>query len=543
MVAVNPEDGRDDGVSGREEQERKNSLQDGEQHVLDLCLSAHEFVSVFRGGDEAVALFAMERVSEEDFVRFTQELTLPVAVLEEYINHVAATNELKPLPASQAYSYWRLADRTFLIAKILEGCDAAQASELADKYAATTIEAAVRAPNADSDALVLHAVQLANRFADLEHIYPMVNGYVVAREGTLTSPRSIKEIAAPAFERIVQLVTPTLAGLTERMQQLNRIAGVLNVHNRSPRSNEDRLAEWAVAKEIYDNTGEVAFIRNTLVQPQTAATICDDPTAKNAALALLQFDLEAQAAWEIAQNEPQRKEPPINSSLELAVLYDLSEMETFTAEQKSVLFQFALQKAEYDAAQILFERYHPDRTEAVKNVVAQQLVAGRLENVSYLQEHFGAEISQSDFDAVYAILSVKRLAALKPNSLKDAVELHMQMKVIDDFRQNGFSRHSAPQTVLPEGYMGKFLLVEFENQLYLRSGAEMHKEILKEFEEELVLRGFSKPIVEEKGGAHVYFRGDGSIYIHGSSNDFGTCSYKDAKKLIERLYPGRTVDY
>ena len=103
-----------------------------------------------------------------------------------------------------------------------------------------------------------------------------------------------------------------------------------------------------------------------------------------------------------------------------------------------------------------------------------------------------------------------------------------------------------PETVLPEGYNGKVLLVSIggvgiEDLIVLRSGDDWHRENLRNTEEEIRGYGIDDARVHELGGAWVEFDEDGKIVIYGISDEFGACDKTIAAGFLRRLYPERTV--
>ena len=103
-----------------------------------------------------------------------------------------------------------------------------------------------------------------------------------------------------------------------------------------------------------------------------------------------------------------------------------------------------------------------------------------------------------------------------------------------------------PETVLPEGYNGKILLVSIggagiEDRVVLRSGDDWHREILRNTEAEIRGYGIDAARVHELGGAWVKFDEDGNIVIYGFSEEFGACDKNVAAGFLRRLYPERAV--
>jgi len=103
-----------------------------------------------------------------------------------------------------------------------------------------------------------------------------------------------------------------------------------------------------------------------------------------------------------------------------------------------------------------------------------------------------------------------------------------------------------PEVILPEGYRGKILLVSIsgdgiEDKIILRSGDLWHREILRNTEAEIRDFGIHNPRVYELGGAHLRFETDGTIIIHGTSEQYGACDKEYAAKLVSNKFPGRRV--
>jgi len=104
-----------------------------------------------------------------------------------------------------------------------------------------------------------------------------------------------------------------------------------------------------------------------------------------------------------------------------------------------------------------------------------------------------------------------------------------------------------PAVILPEGYNGKILLAAIsgdgmEEMVILRSGDLWHREILRNTEAEIRSLGFADARVHQLGGAHLRFEPDGSIIIHGSSQQYGACDKAYAAELLRDEFPGRRVD-
>ncbi len=108
------------------------------------------------------------------------------------------------------------------------------------------------------------------------------------------------------------------------------------------------------------------------------------------------------------------------------------------------------------------------------------------------------------------------------------------------------NRKKIPAVKLPEGYSGKILLVSIsgdgiDEMVILRSGDLWHREILRNTEQEIRNLGLDRVQVNELGGAHLRFETNGSIIIHGTSEQYGTCDKEYAAKLVRDKFPGSRV--
>lgn len=102
------------------------------------------------------------------------------------------------------------------------------------------------------------------------------------------------------------------------------------------------------------------------------------------------------------------------------------------------------------------------------------------------------------------------------------------------------------EVILPEGYDGKILLIrvagdDFKDRTILRSGDVWHRDILRNAEAEMRNLGFHNVKCHELGGAHLRFEPNGSITIHGTSQQYGACDKTYAAELVKKKYPGRKV--
>ena len=139
--------------------------------------------------------------------------------------------------------------------------------------------------------------------------------------------------------------------------------------------------------------------------------------------------------------------------------------------------------------------------------------------------------SRADGSIRTAIRYERRAAAL--TILRDAD--HISAKVI-------------PSVGLPKGYCGKIMLfvatgAVIPERMFLRSGDDWHREILRNFEEEVRDYGFETFQITPQGGAFAEFQPDGAIVLFGSSEEFGGLKREDAIQLVQTAFPNRHVHW
>ena len=81
----------------------------------------------------------------------------------------------------------------------------------------------------------------------------------------------------------------------------------------------------------------------------------------------------------------------------------------------------------------------------------------------------------------------------------------------------------------------------FDGKVCLRSGDDLHREILHNTQAEMEDLGFVHTLVQPLGGAYAGFDSDGSIVIWGTSDEYGCCDKEEAARMIRRAYPGKLV--
>ena len=120
------------------------------------------------------------------------------------------------------------------------------------------------------------------------------------------------------------------------------------------------------------------------------------------------------------------------------------------------------------------------------------------------------------------------------------------MKVVIARKAPQKIRRKIPAVIVPEGYAGKILLVSvsaegLDEMVILRSGDLWHREILRNTEAEIRNLGFRNARLQELGGAHLRFEPDGTIIIHGTSEQYGACDKEYAAGLLKEKFPGRRI--
>lgn len=120
-----------------------------------------------------------------------------------------------------------------------------------------------------------------------------------------------------------------------------------------------------------------------------------------------------------------------------------------------------------------------------------------------------------------------------------------ELQPIDDGEKK--DGNTIPAVILPEGYNGKILLVAIsgdglQDRVILRSGDLWHREILRNTEAEIRSLGFHDARIAELGGAHLRSMPDGTLVIHGSSQQYGACDKQYAAELVREKFPARRVE-
>ncbi len=171
----------------------------------------------------------------------------------------------------------------------------------------------------------------------------------------------------------------------------------------------------------------------------------------------------------------------------------------------------------------------------------------RLESAVAVMKKHTVVIEAARFDPIIESLSkqARRLSDL--GDVREANHLLRLNRAIIGLRDHGPDPVKMISRVdLSLGYNGKILLVsisggEIEQLICLRSGDDWHHAILHNAEQEIDGLGFKRSIVNPLGGAWVRFSQSGQIFLHGSSDEFGTCDKTIAAGLISEKFPDHEV--
>ena len=134
-------------------------------------------------------------------------------------------------------------------------------------------------------------------------------------------------------------------------------------------------------------------------------------------------------------------------------------------------------------------------------------------------------------------------------NIRTAIRYERKAAALTMLRDKGnISGKVIPTVDLPEGYRGKIMLCVVTGALipeltYLRSGDDWHREILRNFEEEVRDYGFEAFQIMPRGGAFAEFHPDGAIVLYGSSEAFGRLKREDAIRLVQTAFPNRHVHW
>jgi len=184
----------------------------------------------------------------------------------------------------------------------------------------------------------------------------------------------------------------------------------------------------------------------------------------------------------------------------------------------------------------------------VRNAVIEHLSNGRIEQAELVARKLGYTPTNEDYQSVRTGIKENLENLAKQGQVSQAIRKKQMLKRFDQYRESGLNQEDIPQVVIPEGYQGKIILVEFRGKTYFRGDREQgeagHEKILGQFNEELRLYGFNADLYKHsdtKGGAYLSFGKDGSILISDSSYDLGECDKEEAKELVLSLYKDREI--
>jgi hypothetical protein len=181
------------------------------------------------------------------------------------------------------------------------------------------------------------------------------------------------------------------------------------------------------------------------------------------------------------------------------------------------------------------------------SLILDSLGEGRFESAWELMQAKGILRDDLDLNPLLDDLEKKIARESAGGNIRAVNRLKRRMRSLRVFREHGpVARKMIAPVDLPRGYQGKILLVRIvggsaHGLVCLRAGDEWHREILQNTREEIQDLGFERSDVVPDGGAWVRFEADGTIVVHGSSREFGTCDKQMAADLISGAYPGINI--
>lgn len=181
------------------------------------------------------------------------------------------------------------------------------------------------------------------------------------------------------------------------------------------------------------------------------------------------------------------------------------------------------------------------------SLIQDLIGAGRLESAWDMIKKNDISLDDLDYQEAFKGLESNLHLAIAKGDIRTANRLKRRIQSLTTFRRFGFVPQKLMSLVdLREGYHGKVLLVHIvggrtNGLVCLRSGDDWHREILHNTREEIQDLGFETSQVTPMGGAWVQFDPEGTIQIHGSSDEFGGCDKNVAAELIRRAFPDKKI--
>ena len=180
----------------------------------------------------------------------------------------------------------------------------------------------------------------------------------------------------------------------------------------------------------------------------------------------------------------------------------------------------------------------------IRRAVILGLKECRFEYAETIARQFGYALVPDDISEAKQSLEDEFLEIAVQDSVEETTRLISAIRALDNYGDRGLNVEDITQVVLPEGYDGKFLLIQFGNRVFFRCDLKrdgVHQRIVHEFQYELSSHGYEKPVPHPLGGAHISFNPDGHIEIQGQSQEYGECNKVLAKELVSTVYPDRDV--
>ena len=187
---------------------------------------------------------------------------------------------------------------------------------------------------------------------------------------------------------------------------------------------------------------------------------------------------------------------------------------------------------------------HRDRPHGT---VQALLTRGMLESAHALLESGVGVADPSDLDALIAERERRAVVAKAAGEIGENRRLLRSAASLRMLRDRGtFCGAVIPPSDLAAGYRGKFMLLGLQGNLipwrvFLRGGDDWHREIVRNFEQEVRDYGFEHFQIDPLGGAFIDCSKPGSVALWGASDEFGACSFETAASLVAAAFPGTRV--
>ncbi len=179
-----------------------------------------------------------------------------------------------------------------------------------------------------------------------------------------------------------------------------------------------------------------------------------------------------------------------------------------------------------------------------RDAVVSLITGGRFQIAGEAANAMEYTITSDDVNSARSALESSMAETVRKSGVQATLHLARRLKALDEYAADGAMNINQIETVdLPDGYSGKFMLVEFQGITFLTVGNQgnrrYHSEIKDGFKNNLNSRGFEGE-VKSLGGGHIKVSED-KIRIYGRSEDYGQCDKVLAKELVAKIYPNRDI--